>query len=65
MNTTQELLNNLVKTLGDQFADEVNALPSALPFNKKVRECLIDSYRQGLRSGVNHTVEMLGIEVLP
>jgi hypothetical protein len=59
METTKEILNELAKTLGDQYAETL----TALPMKKQVRECLIDGFRQGVREGVKHTVAMLGVEV--
>lgn len=61
METTKAILAELIKTLGDQYAEQLNALP----FKPKTRECLIDGFRAGVAEGVRHTVAMLGVEVKP
>lgn len=61
METTRAVLQQLIQTIGDQFAAELEKMP----IKKSVRECLVDGYRQGVRSGVEHTVRMLEVKVHP
>jgi hypothetical protein len=59
METTKKILADLTKTLGDQYAAQLNAMP----IKKALKEALIDGFRAGVAEGVHHTVAMLGVEV--
>lgn len=59
METTEKILKDLIKTLGDLYAEQLNAMP----IKKPVREALIDGFRAGVNVGVRHTVKMLDVKV--
>lgn len=59
METTKAMLVDLIKVLGDSYAEQV----LALPIKPKTRDCLIDGFRAGVAAGVRHTVKMLGVDV--
>lgn len=59
METTKAILTQLQQTLVENYSAQL----AGLPMKKTVRETLIDGFRDGVRAGVHHTVEMLGVEV--
>lgn len=59
METTKAILAALQQTLVDGYAKQL----AALPMKKNVRETLLDGFKDGVRQGVHHTVEMLGVVV--
>jgi hypothetical protein len=59
METTNEILVALYKTLCDQYAEQL----AALPMKKATRDTLIDGFKDGARMGIRHAVQMLGVEI--
>lgn len=59
METTRALVTQLVTTLCSQYAEQL----TALPMKKNVRETLVDGFRDGCRSGANHALAMVGVEI--
>lgn len=60
METTREILTKLHANLVEQYRAELERMP----MKKSVRDTLIDGFADGARSGIHHTVEMLGVKVL-
>lgn len=59
METTRAILIQLNKQLVESYSAQL----AKLPMKKNVRETLIDGYQDGVRAGIHHVVEMLGVEV--
>lgn len=59
METTREILNELHKTLWSEYKRRLESFP----MKPTVRETLLDGFIDGCRTGIHHTVEMLGVTV--
>lgn len=60
METTRTILNDLIRTLTVQYEAQLQGFNALKP---KQRELLLDGFIDGVRTGVTHTVQMLGVEV--
>lgn len=60
MQTTQDLLDQLHRTLVEQYRDTIKQLP----LKTTLRDALIDGYRAGVHSGIFHLTKMLDVKVV-
>lgn len=59
METTREMLVQLVNALTDNYRAQLERLP----MKKTVRETLVDGFRDGAREGAFHVCKMLEVTV--
>lgn len=61
METTQAILDELRKTLTEQYENQLNQFGPHLP--KKMKETMLDGFKDGVGNGIRHTVGLLGVTV--
>ena len=59
METTKPLVLDLVQTLGDEYAKQLEAFP----IKKPLREALVDGFRAGCAQGAFHALQMVGVTI--
>lgn len=59
METTRDILIALQAALTKQYEEQL----AVLPLKKSVRETLVDGFKDGVRTGIQHTVKMLEVTI--